>query len=214
MIEINRSENKDNWSQIKNLNEPFSTCNVTACINAAQSCGYDVMSLRKSSDPNKRPSDDLYEFIKNDADVQNFYKKVKSSYPPNQIMSVLSYALGKWLGNADKVKWTPYAHINVIGEHIIKNGCAIVHGKYPAKKSDIDHINAIVGCQYGIIYDGLGKISRYDFISFIIDDSYGDYRTKYESRYGNDIIMPMADVEKYLKDVNAPLLKDAILIYV
>lgn len=146
MLTINRSEGRANWSQLKNLDEPLSTCNVTACINAAQACGCDVMALRKSSDPNKRPSDDLYEFMQSDARVQGFYaRNTDKSAPPNQFMEVLAYALGLWLGEPDKVQWHAALPLKMIAMHIIKVGCAVVHGHYPTLTNDIDHITAFVG---------------------------------------------------------------------
>jgi hypothetical protein len=206
---INRSAGKPNWSQRKNAHEPLSTCNVTACINAAQSCNYDVMACRRSTDPNKRPSDDFYEFIHSDPDVQNFYRSLGVSNPPNQIMEVLAYALGQWLRAPGKVTWHSGMDITVIGRWVRFHGCAVVHGRYPCKHGDgsigkIEHITALVGLNWSTYID-----------SFIMDDSYGDYRLQYAAGIGDDIIMSMADAQALLKcgaNTTPAGLKDAILI--
>ena len=201
----NRSLGFDNWSQIKNLNEPFATCNVSSIINAAQSALWPVMELRKSNDPNKRPADDLYEFMRDDPHVQSFYKRyTDQKLPPNQYMEVLSYAAGLWLGSPQSVEWQSGLPVRLIGAHIINSGCAVVHGHYPTLTHDIDHINALVGVSWtadGTVYE------------FIVDDSWGDYRTKYESRFGDNIVMPVMDAAEYLKPLDSSMRKDAILIF-
>jgi hypothetical protein len=38
-MRINHSDGYPNWSQLKNFDEPYSTCNVTSAINAAKFAG-------------------------------------------------------------------------------------------------------------------------------------------------------------------------------
>lgn len=214
MLTINRSNGKDNWSQLKNLDEPLSTCNVTACINALQSCGYDIMALRKSTNPNKRPSDDLYEFMQSDSRVQGFYaRNTDKALPPNQYMEVLAYAVGLWIGDPSKVEWHSALPIKMIATHIIKSGCAVVHGHYPTTTHDIDHITAFVGMNYGITYDQTGAIDKIDIVSIIDDDSYGDPWSKYQVKMGNDILYTPDQITQTIKPIGDALRKDAILIF-
>ena len=90
----------------------------------------------------------------------------------------------------------------LIMDHIIAGGCGILHGHYPTQKSEIDHMNAVVG----LSYDDTG------LVSFIIDDPYGDYRQLYSIHVGNDITMPLCDIVKYIKNVKDVHNKDIILI--
>jgi hypothetical protein len=84
-----------------------------------------------------------------------------------------------------------------MAQAIIAGGACIVSGHYPATKENgdtynIDHITALVGLTY---YNELPVRVE----SWIMDDSYGDYRTRYTSRMGNDIEMPKKDFELRLK---------------
>jgi len=200
---INNSHGFDNWSQRKNLNEPFATCNVTACINAAQSSGHDVMACRKGLAD--RPADDLLLFIKSDVDCNKSWESHDPNFeiPINQWMSPLALGLSKWLGNIKyaEFKMSDWA---VMRDNIIKGGCCVVSGKYKTVKKSIDHITALVGINYD---ETTLKVSEW-----IMDDSYGDYHTRYETQIGNDIIMPHSDFITMLKEQNSSA-KRCIFVY-
>lgn len=212
-MRINHSDGYPNWSQLKNFDEPYSTCNVTSAINAAQCCGFDTEKLRRSPDPNKRPADDLYEFIHSDERVQKYYTKITDKkYPPNQYMEVLSFALGLWLNSPNSVEWHYGLPLELIVDHVVAGGCGILHGHYPTQNKDIDHMNALVGVEYDASYDKNGKSIK-ELTAFIIDDPYGDYRKLYAEHMGNDIKMPIDDILKYIKDTSDKHNKDIILIH-
>jgi len=209
MTTMNNSIGFPNWSQLKNYDEPYSTCNVTSAINAAQCSGFDIMGLRKSIDPDKRPADDLYEFLHSDNECLAMRDKLAKqaglapNYPPNELMEVLAFGLGKWLNSPKSVEIHFGYPLSLIMQHIIGGGNGVLHGHYPTQNKDINHINAVVGCSY----DGTG------LVNFIIDDPYGDYRKLYANHMGNDIIMPLCDIVKYIKNVDDVHNKDIILIH-
>jgi hypothetical protein len=188
---INNSINKPNWSQLKNLNEPLATCNVTACINAAQAAGYDVMSARKGLAD--RPADDLYLFIKKDQDCINLWHKndPKETIPINRWLAPLALGLNKWLNapvHFNMVQW------DRMRDCIADGGACVVSGRYPVVGHAIDHITALVGMDY----DSASGVVK----EWIMDDSYGDYRTEYEVKMGDNIPLPHAIFMSYLKEQN------------
>jgi hypothetical protein len=188
---VNNSVGKDNWTQLKNVNEPLATCNVTACINAAQAAGWDVMALRRSLSP--RPADDLFMFIRLDQDCNRLWKSYDpdGKIPINQWMAPLALGLAKWLGKHDSASFR-MAKWEEMRDCIIAGGSCVVSGHYKTTDKDIDHITALVG----IDYDPATMVVN----SWIMDDSYGDYRTGYEVKYGDNITMAHADLLYLLKE--------------
>ncbi len=189
---INNSANKDNWTQLKNLNEPFATCNVTACINAAQSSGWDVMAARKGLA--ERPADDLLLYIRTDQNCINLWKSYdpNGKIPINQWMAPLALGLAKWLGvyYAASFKMCKWEEMR---DCIIDGGACVVSGHYATKKNAIDHITVLVGVDY--------DETTQEVKNWIMDDSYGDYHTLYESHNGDNIIMSHSDMLTLLKEM-------------
>lgn len=215
---VNHSTGFPNWSQLKNYQEPYSTCNVTSCISAAQCAGFDIMALRRSSDPEKRPADDLYNFLHTDDDCLALRHKLchqaglDPNYPPNELMEVLALGLGKWLKAPQSVEIHFGLPIKMIMQHVIQGGTGILHGHYPTQSKDIDHMNAIVGLDFDGGYNPDGT-AKFTLNAFIIDDPYGDYRKLYALHMGDDIRMPVEDVNKYIKECGNSRNKDIILVH-
>ncbi len=200
---INHSNGFPNWSQLNNKAKPYSECNVTAAIDAAQCTGYDVMACRKSKDPTKRPPDDLYEFMHTDQEILSARDAIDPACEPNELMEVLAIGLRKWLGvGLGEVAWHPMLTISEIVSQVIGGACGILHGHYRTDSGYIDHMNALVG----LVADGPR------LVSFLLDDPYGDYRTKYATHMGNDVIMPASDVTAMVKPVGSVRMKDIILV--
>lgn len=87
--------------------------------------------------------------------------------------------------------------ISSILDNLIKGGCATLSGRFPSQTGSIGHIVCLTGfdtTQENIeqITDEL-EIDVDAITGFWIDDPYGDYRTRYASKLGNDILMPRAD---------------------
>lgn len=189
---INNSAGKANWTQLKNVNEPFATCNVAACINASQAAGWDVMGLRKGLAD--RPADDLYLFIKADKDCNRLWESYdsKGQIPINQWMSPLALGLSKWLGHYASASFK-MARWEEMFSCIVDGGACVVSGHYKTTSGkDIDHITALVGVDYDPV--------KMTVNSWIMDDSYGDYRTGYDVKFGDNIVMAHADMLNLLKE--------------
>jgi hypothetical protein len=186
---INNSHDLPNWSQLKNLNEPFATCNVTACINASQAAGWDVMASRKGCAD--RPADDLFLFIRQSPECIALWHETDphETIPINQWLTPLALGLSQWLEHPgitfSMTKWED------MRDHIITGGTCVISGRYPTKKNPIDHITALVGIEYS---PATGVVDNW-----IVDDSYGDFRTLYESKVGNDIPMTHYQFMTYAK---------------
>ena len=203
MIVVNNSANKPNWTQLKDRVEPLASCNVCACVNAAQAAGYDVMAARKMGE--ERPGDDLLEFIRSDPDCLQLWAVLDpgKSNPANQWMPVLALGCARWLGLPNAFKFDNNSNPLIMAQWIIAGGACVVSGHYPAIRNDgspsvIDHITALVGLGY-IDMGAAGIAVQY----WIMDDSYGDYRTKYMTKFGDNINMPKADFDTYLKEVGS-----------
>jgi hypothetical protein len=210
-VEVNHSLKYPNWSQIKNKNVPLSSCNVTACINAAQSAGHDVLALRKNKE--LRPADDFYEYLLQHEKANKLHKKLdpKGSAPINQWMLCLAVGLSDYLGV--KCEFIGAYKLDKMLEWIIQGGTIVTSGRFDKKGGGyIDHIVAIVGSRWYPTYTKDGKIFDYGLSAFIIDDSWGDYRTGYDNKFGDNIIMLFDDIRKFLKELNSPNAKRALLI--
>jgi hypothetical protein len=202
IILVNNSVGKPNWTQLKDRIEPLASCNVAAFINAAQASGEDVMAARKMGE--ERPADDLMSFIRADPDCLALYATKpaadRKKYPPNQYMDILALGGAKWLGYSKAFKFDNNANPLIMSQWIIAGGNLIVSGRYPVIHADgsagfIDHITALVGLGY--INEGGGRL----VVQFwLMDDSYGDHRTKYTTRLGDNIVMSQKDFDDYLKE--------------
>jgi hypothetical protein len=197
MIEINNSKYKPNWTQLKDRIEPLSSCNVSACINAAQAAGYDVMTTIKMGEP--RPADDLMLFIRSDPPCIAMWEALdpQKCFPPNQWLAILALGAARWLGLSAPFNFSNNATAKNMAQCIIDGGACVVSGHYRAVNLDgnskvIDHITALVG----VGYDNPGKMNYW-----IMDDSYGDYRTQYISKMGDNVVMPQIDFDTYLKEI-------------
>lgn len=189
---VNNSVGKDNWTQLKNVNEPLATCNVTACVNAVQASGWDVMAMRKGLAD--RPADDLYLFIKADKDCKRLWEAYdpKGTIPINQWMAPLALGLAKWLGHHAAASFK-MARWEEMFDCIVNGGSCVVSGHYQtANGKAIDHITALVGLDY--------DQEKMTVNSWIMDDSYGDYRTGYDIKFGDNIKMAHADMLFLLKE--------------
>jgi hypothetical protein len=187
---VNNSVLKPNWTQLNNKYEPLSTCNVTACINAAQSAGYDVEGLRRGLA--ERPADDLLLFIQKNELCNQLWIQLdpKKTIPINQWIAVLALGLSLWIGK-DKSAWFEMTTSDKMRDCILNGGACVISGRYETKKGYIDHITAMVGIDVN---------DDKTINSWIMDDSYGDYRTKYESKLGDNIVMSNIDFIALVKE--------------
>lgn len=188
----NNSDNKPYYTQRNNKLKPNGACNVTSMIAALSAGGWDVDKLSTKEFP--QPEDALMHFILADKRVDSYWRKTDPAgrYAPNEWHSVLAYGTNLYLRECgllgdgkNAVLWGEHREISDIQDAIRNGGAAVLSGVFGAEgKRTIGHVVACVGFRT----DENGKLTH-----FIIDDSWGDYRTEYANRNGNDIEMPLED---------------------
>ena len=199
----NNSKNKPYYTQRNNKLKPNVACNVTAMIAALVAAGWDVEKL--ATEQYAQPEDALMHFILADARVDACWKKVDPAghYAPNEWHSVLAFGTNLFLrergligkDEADAVEWGEWRSKSQIVNAIKDGGAAVLSGLFTAEgKKTIGHVVACVGFRE----DDEGNLSH-----FILDDSWGDYRTEYRDHNGNDIKMTIADFNSKIRHCGA-----------
>lgn len=194
----NNSEGKPYYTQRNNKLKPNGACNVTAMIAALVAAGYAVGALATEQYP--QPEDALMHFILSDKRVDAYWRRIDpiGRCAPNEWHPVLAYGTNLFLrergvvGNDTvPVAWSEQHTVREIVQVIEGGGAAVLSGVFLAEgKQTIGHVVAAVGFKT----DENGRLTH-----FIIDDSWGDYRTEYKSRNGNDIEMPLEDFQTKIR---------------
>ena len=197
----NNSENKPYYTQRNNKLKPNGACNVTSMIAALSAAGWDVDKLATKEYP--QPEDALMHFILADKVVDSYWRKIDSEgrYAPNEWHCVLAYGTNCYLrqcgllsAGESAVEWGERRSASDIQKTLDEGGAAVLSGVFVAEgKKTIGHVVACVGYKT----DDAGKISH-----FVIDDSWGDYRTEYANQNGNDVEMPLADFKALIRHCN------------
>ena len=198
----NNSENKPYYTQRNNKLKPNGACNVTSMIAALSAAGWCVEKLATKDYP--QPEDALMHFILADKTVDSFWRKLDPAgrYAPNEWHPVLAYGTNRYmrqcglLGEKDSaVEWGEDRTLADIQLSVSEGGAAVLSGVFIAEgKKTIGHVVACVG----IKTDDNGNITH-----FILDDSWGDYRTEYENHNGNDVEMTVADFMALIRHCNS-----------
>ncbi len=194
----NNSEGKPYYTQRNNRLKPNGACNVTAMIAALVAAGYAVGALATEQYP--QPEDALMHFILSDKRVDAYWRRIDpiGRCAPNEWHPVLAYGTNLFLrergvvGNDTvPVAWSEQHTVREIVQVIEGGGAAVLSGVFLAEgKQTIGHVVAAVGFKT----DENGRLTH-----FIIDDSWGDYRTEYKNRNGNDIEMPLEDFQTKIR---------------
>ena len=195
----NNSENKPYYTQRNNKLKPNGACNVTSMIAALSAAGWDVDKLATKEYP--QPEDALMHFILADKRVDTFWRIMDPArrYPPNEWHAVLAFGTNRYmrecgLTDGQAVEWSEKRRLCEIQDVITSGGAAVVSGIFTAEgKKTIGHVVACVGFKA----DDDGELTH-----FILDDSWGDYRTEYKSKNGNDVEMPLDDFKAMIRSCN------------
>lgn len=201
-MEINNSAGKPYYTQRNNQLKPGGACNVTAMIAALLAAGYAVDSL--ATEKYSQPEDALMDFILHDERTLALWKVLDQSgqNAPNEWHPVLALGTNLFLRekglvgkDVNAVEWGEWRSKSQITETIRNGGAAVLSGLFPAGgRKIIGHVVACVGFKE----DDEGNITH-----FIIDDSWGDYRTEYRNQNGNDIEMPLEDFNSKIRHCGA-----------
>ena len=198
----NNSLGKPYYSQRNNALKPEGACNVTAMVSALSAAGWPVEKF--SDETYKQPEDALMHFILADPVIDREWHRIDppSRYAPNEWHPLLATGANMLLRKCRLL--APYETAVIFGENrsladftaaIDAGGAAVVSGLFETQAGRvIGHVVSLVGYNK----DSAGKLS-----SFIIDDPWGDYRTKYANANGDDIEMPVADFMRIIKPRNA-----------
>lgn len=192
MAIINNSKDKPYYTQRNNRLKPNGACNVTAMIAALSAAGWAVEKI--VSEKFSQPEDVLMDFILNDERTNECWRRLDplGHYPPNewhQVLALGTNLLLRKMGIARKdetvVDWGECRTKEQIVQTIIRGGSCVLSGIFSVEgKKTIGHVVACVGFKT----DDKGILSH-----FIIDDSWGDYRTEYADHNGKNIEMPVSD---------------------
>lgn len=213
MKTVNNSTGKPNYSQRLNpddpstpWNETLETCNVTAGISAITTAGYDLVKLNKGL--HERPPMDLLYFMRKDPDCQALYKILDpyKANPMNEWMDVLALGISKYIGNPAVTLIYGCAHSTII-DHIDRGDGLVIHGFFTFQRKDGSktsggHFESLAG--YKATDDGVTT-------AWIVDDPFGNPLTNYTSEIGNDIVMPISQVNALIRPFGA-FGKDVIII--
>jgi len=206
---VNLSKPADYYSQRNNRIRPLETCAPTSMIDALVASG---IALPETDD--EQPEDALTHFLEHDPRVIDFYRNndqawIREFYaagrPPNEIHPVLAYGTNLWLGRPDLVRFTWSATVTGIAIALRRGSAVVVSGEWPCAMRDgsikeIGHVVAVVG--FETAQDTVREDPHLDgelISAFIIDDPYGDYRTLYRERRGDDVVCSLADFKAYTK---------------
>ncbi len=208
---INNSTGKTYKTQRDNEINPNITCLPTSLAMALIYSDVKVPTY----DTFQQLEDQLTYFMNNDVRVIDFYKNNKEAWirkeylnkkPANEIHAVAEYALNLFVGETVGY-FTTEATLRTMAVHLHSGNCCVVSGLWPyrdkfGKTKSINHVVCVVGfitTQKEIIGRNV-DISQ--VTDFIIDDPFGDYRTLYQNHNGNDVVVPINDFNKYVKESN------------
>lgn len=184
-------------SQRDNIIAPIETCNTTSmAMGLIYSKKIDPSKYEKN---NKQLEDLLTEFIQNDPEVLDFYKKshpneynawinnktVKSSIPPNQMHDILSFGVNKFVGRKVTQFSTKVSITEIFMEIVKKKNAVVTSGVW----AGLGHIT----CTVGVVYS-TPKSGGINILYMINDDPYGNPMVGYKGpggKLGNDLIIPI-----------------------
>jgi len=192
-IVLNLSTESAYRTQRENRLKPHSSCNVTSMAMAL-----DVTGWSRMIDTGGRSLPDyLTEFF----ETPKAYDMMKvlapwavGQYPPQQVHAVLEWGINFLIGQK-AIQFSTTWSIDKINTALDSGMPCVISGDFPyydnrGNETTIGHIVTLVG----YIKDNENKI-----ISYIIDDPYGDYHTRYQSHEGNDIAMSVEDFNNIIR---------------
>lgn len=196
MIEHNISEGQSK-TQRDNTLMPNGTCGPTSDANALITSAIDVKV------PEGKQLEDMITEILMSPEAKAYLKKLdpKAAYNPWNTSYCLAWAVNKLVGR--QVSKVEQMGIAEMVYHIISQSCAIVVG---TKFTDAGHFVCLVGFvteQDDVLTAGSSHdINVPSITHIIIDDSWGDFTTKYKSKNGNDVKIPIKDFNKMVMNGN------------
>lgn len=194
-----KGKGKAYYTQRNNRINPGSACNVTAMVAALSAAGWPVGCLGTEKYP--QPEDSLMDFILTSPAINEEWKEIDpdGKYPPNQWHALLAMGTNLWLrrggllGERDTaVEFGESRTLGDITEAIAKGGAAVLSGVFTMENGQKSgHVVAAVGFEEDCL-DGDDRL--------VLDDSWGDYTTRYRDKNGKGVRMAYGDYLRLIKD--------------
>ena len=168
---INVSRDEDYHTQIGNLEVEFTSCNTTSMIMALKDAGIRYRRMEGFQD-----EDLLTTLLLSNTARQEMRRLEPYAYakgiPPNQVHSMLSLYTNRLVGRR-VTRFVEHGDRSLLIDELYNHRPVVVG----TTLTDAGHVVEVVG-----LVDEDATITK-----IIIDDPYGDPRTGYQSRHGNDV---------------------------
>lgn len=186
---VDVSAGKQNYSQRNNKISPSGSCATTSIMMAMDYSGFEIPKSRFD-----QPEDGLIDFIRNDPETQEYYRKryptlYEDKIPANEIHAVNAVGVNRYWGRT-VIAFTDNATVSEILFRTLIGRAVPVSGVW----SGLNHVVCVVGFDTAqedlYLCGGPGGIDTKKIKAVLIDDPYGDYRTGYKVQSGNNIEVP------------------------
>lgn len=185
-VYVNVSSGGKYLTQRDNEERPLETCGPTSLAMALSYSGIEFPSIPEG----EQPEDSLTRFLANDLRVRNYYKQnytalFNAKTPANEVHDVAAMGVNLWAA-ADVCRFSTRVPLQRIVYQLHTGYAVPVSGVW----AGLRHIVCTVGFESDqdfSLVDGPDAIDVNLLRSFVIDDPYGDYRTQYRNKNGNDI---------------------------
>jgi len=183
---FNRSRDSQYRSQRKTKTRPASACNVTVAAMACMMTGNEI-----NSPEGVMPEDYLMSLL----ETEEAWNLLNSIFPgsvinPWNTSHCIAWAVNK--GTGKRVCRVEKVTLEEIIHHLVSGGAAGVGGKFTKS----GHFVCIAGVESDQDITGIESpldIKTSLIKNIILDDPWGDYRTGYQNRDGNNVSLPVKD---------------------
>jgi hypothetical protein len=186
---VNNSLGKPYYTQRNNRLSPGAACNVTAMVSALAAAGWPF-----PAGPHEQPEDNLMTFIRSSPQVLRRWDVLDPAHkiPPNEWHELLCLGTNLWLApfRGPEIRLRFDLRLEDVARAVGLGGAVVMSGRFETERSEIGHIVSVVGF----------RAEDSEILShLILDDPWGDYRTRYRSAQGDDVFMPAVDFYALLR---------------
>lgn len=213
-IAINISTGKKYLTQRDNKIKPFGTCNTTSMCMALTYSGK-VMPGKKDEE---QYEDLLTSFLLTDPRVLAYYERIDpvnyaawkanpsspKVIPPNEYHAVLAYGTNLWM-NAKVVSFTTTSNLAAILYSLIQNRAVVLSGLWSGLRHIVCAVGFVTTQQNILSASSPADIDLNKVTSIIVDDPFGNYKTKYQDVNGNDISVTLVDFKVICREFNSDI---------
>lgn len=195
---FNFSKDSEYHSQRNNELIPHGSCNTTSMVMALLQAGWKL-----PCPGGIQPEDYLTEFLRGEKGYEALRRLApwavdrssvgeKYIYPPNEVHACLAWAVNTIIGT-DVCQFMIDIDIDEMAGLLAGGFGIVLSGAFPVGDGELHHVVSLSG--YDI--DKTGLTDR-----FIIDDPYGNWKTRYLNIHGNNISMTREEFISIMKEQN------------